>query len=325
MTFALTRSTAPEWLVRHGLIDAEAVGSLELEELTGGVSASVIAVNGHSLSLVLKQALPQLRVQDVWRAKVERTDTEVAALELCDRLTPGAVPRVLCHDPIDHVAAMELLPTHSRNWQAEVAAGRIHPDAGAWAGRTLGIWHRVTTGDALVQEAFDDHESFAQQRLDPFYRTVAERLPDLASLVHRHHDELRDVRSCFVDGDFAMKNIHVGAGGPWAFDFEVSHYGNPLFDLGFFLSFVLLSAVQWPERAAELDQLRDAFLGAYRTEAPYADNSGAVAGHTACLILARTDGTSPAQFLDAGARNRARTLGRSLLLEPEQGLSMVGW
>ena len=248
MTFVLTLDTAPEWLVRHGLVSADAVDALSLDELTGGVSASVIAVNGPSLSLVLKQALPQLRVADVWRAKVERTDTEVAALRLCDRLTPGAVPQVLHHDPSEHVAAMELLPSHSRNWQAEVAAGRIHPEAGAWAGRTLGTWHRVTTGDAVVQRAFDDHESFAQQRLDPFHRTVAERLPDLASLVLEHHDELRDVRSCFVDGDFAMKNIHVGEGGPWAFDFEVSHYGNPLFDLGFFLSFVVLSAVRWPER-----------------------------------------------------------------------------
>lgn len=319
MTFVLTAGTAVDWLVRHRLLETEAASDVEIQELTGGVSATVLAVRGPSLALVLKQALPRLRVADLWQAKVERTDTEVAALRLCDRLTPGAVPRVLHHDPEAHVAALELLPAHSRNWQAEIAAGRVNPEAGEWAGRTLGSWHRLTGADVELERTFDDHDAFIQQRLDPFYRTTAERLPELATLILRHHDELRDGRSCFVDGDFAMKNIHIGRGGPWAFDFEVSHYGNPLFDLGFFLSFVVLSAIRWPERAAELDTLRDGFLRAYRTEAPYADDPLLVSGHTACLVLARTDGKSPAQFLDQDSRLRAREYGRKLLLEPSQG------
>jgi hypothetical protein len=320
MTFVLTRETAVGWLVRHELVAADETAELEIDELTGGVSATVLAIRGPSLSLVLKQALPQLRVADVWQAKIERTDTEVAALRLCDRLTPGAVPQVLHHDPEAHVAAIELLPTASRNWQAEVAAGSVHARAGAWAGRTLGTWHRLTAGDEAIEASFDDHEAFAQQRLDPFYVSVAERLPELAGQITSHRDELRDTRVCFVDGDFAMKNIHVGRGGPWAFDFEVSHYGNPLFDLGFFLSFVSLSGIRWPDRAAELDTLREGFLRAYREEAEYADDPQAVAGHTACLILARTDGTSPAQFLDPPSRARARAYGRDLLIHRDPAL-----
>ena len=35
-------------------------------------------------------------------------------------------------------------------------------------------------------------------------------------------------------------------------DFEVVHYGNPIFDLGFFLSFVVLSAVRWPALQRDL-------------------------------------------------------------------------
>jgi 5-methylthioribose kinase len=324
MTFVLSRETAAEWLVQQRLVEAEAVPELEIEELTGGVSATVLAVRGPATALVLKQALPELRVAELWQAKLERTDTEVAALRLCDRLTPGAVPRVVHHDPQAHVAALELLPAHSRNWQAEVADGRVNPEAGEWAGHTLGTWHQRTSGDSEIEQAFDDHEAFVQQRLDPFYKTTAQRLPEVAPLILRHHDELRDGRLCFVDGDFAMKNIHVGRGGPWAFDFEVSHYGNPLFDLGFFLSFVVLSAIHWPERAGELEALRTDFLRAYRAQAPYADDPVALAGHTACLILARTDGTSPAQFLDQDSRRRARDYGRTLLLDPTSTIWMVG-
>ena len=309
MSFELTAETTTDWLVEQGLATRDEADEATVTPLTGGVSAAVYAVRGPTIALVVKQALAELRVSAVWRARIERTDTEVAALELCERLTPGAVPRVLAHDPENHVAAIELLPDTSRNWQAEIGEGRVHADAGAWAGRTLGRWHRLTTGDPTVAEAFDDFESFVEQRLDPFHATVERNLPEVAERVAAFRTELTDTRVCFVDGDFAMKNIHVdptGAAGPWAFDFEVAHYGNPLFDLGFFLSFVTLSAIRWPELAPELERLRAGFLDAYRAEAPYADDDRSVAGHTACLILARTDGTSPAQFLDDTSRSQAR-------------------
>jgi hypothetical protein len=42
--------------------------------------------------------------------------------------------------------------------------------------------------------------------------------------------------------------------------------------------------------------------------------------HTGCLILARTDGKSPAQFLDDRSRRAARAAGLALLRTPELGL-----
>ena len=44
-----------------------------------------------------------------------------------------------------------------------------------------------------------------------------------------------------------MKNMLIAPGRRWELDFEVAHYGNPVFDLGFFLSFAVLSAIRWPE------------------------------------------------------------------------------
>src|SRR4029450_13719150 len=104
-------------------------------------------------------------------------------------------------------------------------------------------------------------------------------------------------RLCLVHGDYAMKNMLVGPSGRWVLDFEVAHVGNPIFDLGFFLSFVVLSAIRWPELATDLRTLADGFLAAYRAGSPFAQDDVALAGHTACLVLARTDGKSPALFL----------------------------
>ena len=116
---------------------------------------------------------------------------------------------MLDNDPAAHVVVMELLPDDAPNWQAEVAVGRTHAEVGPWAGETLGIWHTRTAGDPAVAEAFDDFESFEQQRLSPFYETVCERLPEAADDIVPRLEDLRG-RRCFVDGDFAMKNMLVG-------------------------------------------------------------------------------------------------------------------
>jgi 5-methylthioribose kinase len=261
-------------------------------------------------------------VEDDWRSKLERAEIEAAALRLCDRLTPGRVPRLLDSDPDAHVLVMELLPDDARNWQAEIGLGRAHADAAAWAGETLGIWHARTAGDTAVAAEFDDLVPFEQLRLEPFHETVAARLPESAAVVLPRLAELRGRRVCLVDGDYAMKNMLIGRDGHWKLDFEVAHYGNPVFDLGFFLSFVVLSAMRWPELESPMRTVADDFVRAY-TAAAGEELLGAeddLTAHTGCLVLARTDGKSPAQFLDEPTRVRARAAGLELVRRPERGI-----
>jgi Phosphotransferase enzyme family len=317
--FELGRCNVIPYLVGRGVLSGEVQASVVA--LAGGVSATVLAVRAPGTEVVVKQALWQLKVDDDWTAKQERTELEAAAMRLCDKLTPGRVPLVLDADASSHVVVMELLPDDARNWQSEIAAGRAHAEVGAWAGETLGLWHAQTVGDSDVAEAFDDFESFEQLRLSPFYETVIERLPEVADDIAVRLEELRE-RRCFVDGDFAMKNMLVGPAGSWVLDFEVAHYGNPIFDLGFFLSFVVLSAVRWASLTSELRTLADGFLSGYddAAGAGFAGDLTSVTAHTAALMLARTDGKSPAQFLDPQSRVRAREAGIMLLRRPDQGL-----
>lgn len=321
MAFELTTETAPSWLAEHGLNPRrEHVVAVELE---GGVSASVIAVTGPGISVIVKQALPQLRVADRWEANVDRTETEAAALQLLGELTPGVVPRILAHDPHVHVVAMELLPAEARNWQAEIGEGRAHPELGRWAGETLGLWHAGTAERPELAGQFDRFDAFEELRLSPFHETVMVRRPELADAVGARVAELRSLRRCLVDGDYAPKNMLVAPDGrAWVLDLEVAHIGNPVFDLAFFLSFPLLSAVRWPALLPEMRALVDGFLEGYAARAGdgFAGDPEYITGHTACLALARTDGLSPAAFLDAGSRKRARDIGTRLLTRPAEGL-----
>ncbi len=78
-----------------------------------------------------------------------------------------------------------------------------------------------------------------------------ERRPELAAGIAPRLAELRSERRCLVHGDYAKKNMLVGPPGKWVLDFEVAHYGNPVFDLAFFLSFVVLSAIRWPSSSSQ--------------------------------------------------------------------------
>ncbi len=318
MPFELTTENVGRWLSEHGL----ALGAdIVAEELPGGVSANVVAVRGSRAGVVVKQALPRLRVVDEWLAKPERAETEADAMRLCGELTPGAVPRVLAVDPVRHVLAMELVDD-AVNWQAEVGAGRPHAEAGTWAGEILGRWHAATAHDPTIPGRFADFEAFEQQRLRPFHETVMARRPELAPRIAPYLAELRAEPRCLVHGDYAMKNILVGPARRIVLDFEVAHAGNPVFDLGFFLSFPVLSAVRWPGTVEAMRALTASFLAAYARVAgdELAGDDASITGHAACLVLSRTDGKSPALFFDGPSRARARDVGAQLLAQPERGL-----
>jgi 5-methylthioribose kinase len=321
--FELTVENAADWAIARGLV--RSANSLTAEELAGGVSSAVIALHGEDAELVIKQALPRLRVKDVWTAKTERNTTEASALRLCRELTPDAVPRVLAHSADEHVLAMELVPADAHNWQVEISEGRTHAEAAAWAGTTLGTWHSTTARRPDLAAAFDDFEAFEQLRLRPFHETVMSRRPELGSRIAPRVAELRTHRRCLVHGDYAPKNMLVAAERRWVLDFEVAHFGNPVFDLGFFLSFVVLSAIQWPALAEDLRDIGNRFIDAYVASvgAGFTHDDESVTAHTACLVLSRTDGKSPAQFLDDASRARARAVGIDMLERPEQGL--WGW
>ena len=319
--FELTLANAAEYLVGRGLVAPGT--SVDVAELPGGVSATVIAaeVPESGEAFVVKQALPQLRVRDEWLATPNRAETEVAAMRLCGAITPGVVPTILDSDPAAHALVMELIPEAARNWQAEVGEGRVHPEVGRWAGTTLGAWH-ATTSNGRLPAGLDDFEAFEQLRLRPFHETVIERRPELAQGIAPLLGELRADRRCFVHGDYSLKNMLVAPNHNWVLDFEVAHYGNPVFDLGFFLSFVVLSAVRWEPLTAALRELAAGFLRGYCEVAgeDFAGDQASVTAHTGALMLARTDGKSPAQFLDPPSRERAREAGIMLLRAPEAGL-----
>jgi 5-methylthioribose kinase len=221
-------------------------------------------------------------------------------------------------DPERCAIVIEHAPDGWRNWKDELLAGRADPAVADRLGVILAAWHTTSFRNAGEARCFDDSEAFEQLRVDPYYRTIMHRHPELDALVRPYVDQMLATRRCLVHGDYSPKNVLLGDGGLWVVDFEVGHLGDPVFDVAFLLNHLLLKAIHRPSAVTAYARCADAFWAAYTngTSREVRPADAYVFGHVGCLMVARVDGKSPAEYLTADERVTARGLGIRLLREP---------
>jgi 5-methylthioribose kinase len=320
----LSEQSVVRYLAGRHLLTAE--DRTTVEALGGGVSCTVLAVaTDRGERYIVKQALPKLRVSDTWLASPERGRTEAAALLLVGKIAPTSVPRVLDFDVASNIVTLECAPSSWRNWKGDLLAGHVDVNVAEWLGQTLADIHTTTAADVETRSMFDQTDAFEQLRIAPYYRTTAARLPELAGAINERIDRLSQRRLCLVHGDFSPKNVLVGPGGRWVIDFEVAHFGSPVFDLGFLVNHLLLKAIFRRELADRYLECAQAFLDTYQIAVakPLREPISEILAEAGCLMLSRVDGKSPAEYLTEPQREDARRLGRKLLTNPPPSLSHV--
>lgn len=331
----LTPQTAVSYLRERGMLASDE--GAEVRELPGGVSSTVLLVHRPGgEDFVLKQALPQLKVQQEWLCSPERIWREVEVLEICGKLlASGArlpsksqppdtclqVPTILFSDPANYCYAMTAAPPGHKTWKELLLAGNADPAIAAACGRLLGALHAGSWKDAGMASRLADRTFFDALRLDPYYRRVAEVHPDLAPILTALIDETCAAQLSLVHGDFSPKNLLLSAGEIWLIDFEVGHFGDPAFDLGFFLTHLALKAVYAGPQGGAYLQLIEDFWASYQSQVTTSitadERSGlsrrAALHWTACL-LARVDGKSPVDYLSPHQQRAVRTFAAANLL-----------
>jgi 5-methylthioribose kinase len=298
-------------------------GPARVEPLGWGVSNAVFRVETPERLFVLKQSRPQLRTRDLWVSDIDRVYREQAVMEVLHPLLPEpTVPAVLFADRPNHVFAMSHAPLESRVWKESLLAGEVDLALGERAGRVLGRMHEATTTNRAAVEPFRDHTVFVQLRVDPFYRRIQERRPEVAHAVGPLVEQLLSVKEALCHGDYSPKNILTHSRGFTLVDYETAHLGDPTMDLGFFLSHLLLKAVKRRGEAERYHDLTRAFWRGYAAEVrfrPLAELQSRGIAHLGVCLLARIDGTSPVDYLrEEEQRERARRIGRSILGERPQ-------
>ncbi len=171
--------------------------------------------------------------------------------------------------------------------------------------------------DPEAEQLFRDQIVFDQLRLDPYYRTTAFRHPDLRPQFDRLLRESSCRRVSLVHGDWSPKNFLVSSAGVMAIDFEVTHFGDPSFDSAFLLNHLLLKSFYRPEWSTQFAGLAGRFWEVYRAGLPSGCDwiEPATLTHLGCLLLARIDGKSPAEYITEPAlQARVRQFARRLIV-----------
>ncbi len=299
------------------------------EALSGGVSCDVWKfVSDRTGPIVIKRALPKLRVAADWRAPPERAAAEVAWLRLVAGIEPRWVPKVLGEDRTRHMFAMEFLPPETHPvWKAEMAAGRIDVSFATEVGAALAAIHAATAGRADVAAAFDNGAQFHALRLEPYLLFTADRHPFVARAIRDEVARIAAARIALMQGDISPKNILCGPAGPVFLDAETACIGDPAFDVAFCMNHFLLKAVwhpQWTDGyARSFMAMKDAYLDGVTWENPAAIDRR-VARLLPMLFLARVDGKSPVEYLtDETDRAFVRGAALQMIVEPPHNLDVL--
>jgi len=291
-----------------------------VEAMGWGVSNVVLRVETPDRRFVLKQSRPQLRTRDAWFSDLARVYREQEVMQVLHPLLPsGVVPAVLFSDRPNYVFAMSHAPLEARVWKETLLAGETDAALAEYVGRVLGLMHEQTARQRHLVEPFRDHTVFVQLRVDPFYRRIQERCPDIAGAVAPLIEQMLTVKEALCHGDYSPKNILAHGGGFTLVDYETAHLGDPTMDLGFFLSHLMLKAIKRHAERERYFELTRAFWRGYGSEVHFRSLSELMwrgIGHFGLCVLARIDGTSPVDYLtEEPLRDVARRLGRTVLRE----------
>ena len=192
----LNADNALDYLRSKGWIDE---GPAQVEVLGWGVSNAVLRVHTPEQTFILKQSRPQLRTRDAWFSDLERVYREQEVMEVLYPLLPEpTVPQVLFSDRANYVFAMSHAPAEARVWKETLLAGEVDRAIAERAGLILGMMHEATARNTQLIERFRDHTVFVQLRVDPFYRRIQERRPEVAAAVQPIIDRMLSLkrRSC---------------------------------------------------------------------------------------------------------------------------------
>jgi aminoglycoside phosphotransferase (APT) family kinase protein len=321
--FELSPTTAAQYLARMPGSPPQSGDLWRVRELGGGVSNTVLLCERGGERLVLKQSLDKLRVEEDWFADRYRIHRECDAMRsLAPHLPRLAVPDVIFEDRDNCIYAMRASPESAVSWKHLLLAGEVYLRTAEAAGRILSAQISATHNAEAWRVAFGDQTCFDQLRLDPYYRFTAGRHPDLARFFENRIASCSRNACALVHGDFSPKNLLVEHDAVTAIDFEVVHYGDPSFDSAFLLNHLVLKSIHRPQWTARYRSAANAFWSALAAGVP-ADLYGngdsfeqSMIAHLGCLLLARADGKSPAEYLSSEGKQTARLVARSILTDP---------
>ena len=284
-----------------------------LTPLSGGVSCEIHLVEDGAERFVAKRALAKLRVKADWFADVSRNRHEWEYIRYVARFLPDSVPVLRHCSTTDNYFTMEYLNGRFLNWKQLLLAGQVNAAHARHAGNVLAQIHRHSAGDTAAMRLFDTTPVFFQLRIEPFLLTTGAKHPALRPFFEVEAARLAAVRECLVHGDFSPKNILINGDRLVVLDCEVAWFGDPAFDLAFLMNHLCLKALRHAPREVGVRPMLGEFWSAYQAVRPSPEIESRVGRLLLMLMLARVEGKSPVEYLDAARQQFVRDFIREQL------------
>ncbi|MDO8994074.1 MAG: aminoglycoside phosphotransferase family protein [Daejeonella sp.] len=279
------------YLNQEGLINGD--DDARVEHLSGGVSCRVWKISVNNDRWVIKQALEKLDVKADWFSDVERIHRELAVMKQLELVIPDSnIPKILHVDYVNHIYMMTCAEEGVQTWKECLMDGVFNADTAKSAADILSLIHRQSHKiDEQVKAGFSDQKYCIQLRIDPFHRFLINKYPELSAEINALIEELTEQKTCLVHGDFSPKNMLVEKSGRIVLiDYEVAHWGNPVFDLAYCLGHLMLKA--WHlKKPAQILELINVFITNYKGQVSN------LLPHLGLMLLARMDGKSPVNYI----------------------------
>ncbi len=267
--------------------------SATLEPMKGGVSSDIYLLRDDERTMVVKRALPKLKVESDWFADVDRNETEWRYMKHVAKTNPSSVPEIISTGK-DYFA-MEYMGDEFANWKVSMLCGRFSTECARMAGVFLGDVHRHSRENDTVAQEFDKMDAFWELRIEPYFIAASERHPEINTIFIEESVRLRSAKLALVHGDLSPKNILLSKDRMVVLDCEVANYGDPAFDVAFLLSHLFLKMLYQRNYYEEIRSSVKAFLEAYGV---FSLDFEARTGRLLLLLLmARVDGKSPVEYL----------------------------
>src|SRR5882724_2471719 len=149
-------------LRNQGILSSQTV---RVKPLGGGISSEIYLLEDGVRKLVVKQALPKLRVQDDWMADTSRSQVEQRFIHYVRGIIPQNILPIVWADPAKYLFVMEFLAPGFATWKQQLLGGDFDAKVAGAVASLLATIHGSSWNDPVVQKQFATDENFYALRI----------------------------------------------------------------------------------------------------------------------------------------------------------------
>jgi len=181
----------------------------------------------------------------------EEIEYEYRALKRFHEIDPKAFPEIIAYDQAKSMILMLSVMTPDINLEFLLNTGMVNNAAAERIARLIAKVHSTLQNDKTLIKGEREQAYYADNL---YYRLSSLGRESLVKAV----ESLRKHRKQVIFGDLSPKNMAIDAKGVYVCDLDAAHYGNVLFDVGFFAGHLLLHSFNQPD-----SHVAEAFIKAY--------------------------------------------------------------